>query len=265
MTMTAVPAQNIQQTARQRGADACAAELDALLTLARTLAEADWAKPTDCTEWTVRDLLAHVLGQFEGAASLRVFFRRYRTGHRRYPDRTRLDAMTQQQVDNLSHYSPAILIDKLAITGPKAIRVSRRMPGLVRRINGSRMFPDNPLHDPTLAYLVDVIYARDTWMHRVDIACATGRSMTHGAHEQKIVAQVVRELHATWTGPPIVLELTGPTGGTWSVGTGRPVATVRADTVDYLRMISGRDAQPDLDIDGDQSVVGAATAARVVF
>jgi uncharacterized protein (TIGR03083 family) len=127
------------------------------------------------------------------------------------------------------------------------------------------MFPDNPVPGLTLAYLFDVIAARDTWMHRVDIARATGRPMTHGRHEREIVAQIVRELHAGWTGPAMVLELTGPVGGTWRVGNGEPVATVRADTVDYLRLVSGRNVRPELDIEGDHAVARAASAARAVF
>jgi uncharacterized protein (TIGR03083 family) len=265
MTVTAVPARNIERTARQRGADVCAAELDALLAFLRTLDEPDWSKPTDCTEWTVHDVLAHVVGQFEGVASLRLFFRRHRIGHRHYPDRSRLDAMTQQQVDDLGRHSPAALIERLATVGPKAMRVARRMPALLRRLNGTRFFPENPLPDPHLGYLVDVIGARDTWMHRVDIAVATGRPLTHGPHEQEIVAQVVRELGAAWTGPPVIIELTGSVGGAWTLGSGTPVATVRADTVDYLRSLSGRNDQPSLDIDGDRTVAAPLIAARVVF
>ncbi len=260
-----VPAQDIQRTTRRLGAEVCAAELDALLAFLRTLAEQDWGKPTDCTEWTVRDVVAHILGQFEGAASRRTFFRRYRTGHRRYPDRSRLDAMTQQQVDELNRHPPRTLIDRLSIVGHRAVRASRRTPELLRRLDGTRFFPENPLPDPTLGYLVDVIVPRDTWMHRVDIVTATGHPMTHRPHESEIVAQVVRDLHGAWTGPSMVLELTGPVGGTWRIGPGSPVATVRADTVNYLRMLSGRDVHPDLAIEGDQIVAGLATGARVPF
>ena len=34
---------------------------------------------------------------------------------------------------------------------------------------------EDPVPDPRLGYFLDVIAARDTWMHRVDIAVATGR------------------------------------------------------------------------------------------
>src|SRR4029078_8606752 len=37
--------------------------------LVDSLAGADWDAPTDCTEWTVRDMVLHVLGTAEGSAS----------------------------------------------------------------------------------------------------------------------------------------------------------------------------------------------------
>ena len=262
MTVTAEPARDIAMSTRERGLEACAAELDAFLALLRSLDKDDWSKPTDCTEWTVHNVLAHVLGQWEGAASVRMFFRRHRKGHRRYPERTRLAALTQQQVDELSQRPPAELIDQLAAVGPKALRAVRRMPSFVRRFNVNRLFPEDRLPDGSLAYLFDVIAARDTWMHRVDIAVATGRPLAHGPHEREIVAQVVRELHAAWTGPPVTLELTGTAGGTWTIGAGSPAATVRVDTVAYLRTLSGRNDHPAMVIEGD---AGPITAARVVF
>jgi MDMPI C-terminal domain len=63
----------------------------------------------------------------------------------------------------------------------------------------------------------------------------------------------------------VLLELTGPAGGRWALSQGAPVATVRADTVAYLRALSGRNDHPSLDVDGDQTAAAAVAAARVVF
>jgi len=62
----------------------------------------------------------------------------------------------------------------LATIGPKAIRARRRVPGLVRRQRIGRMYPEEPLPDDRLSYVLDVLGLRDPWMHRVDIARATG-------------------------------------------------------------------------------------------
>ena len=92
-----------------------------------------------------------------------------------------------------------------------------------------------------VAYLLDVILNRDLWMHRVDLSRATGRPLVSGGHDQQIVAQVVRDLALGWSAAPVALELTGPAGGFWRLGSGDPVAVVRADAVAYLRALSGRD------------------------
>jgi len=265
MNVVATPAQEIPRTSSQQALTVVAAELDAFLQLLRALDPDDWSRPTDCTGWTVQDVVAHVVGQWEGAAKPWVLLRRHRVGHRRYPDRTRLNAFTQQQIDDLGGHPPATLIDMLATIGPKAVRAVRRTPALIRRLNGSRLFPEDPLPDPRLGYIFDVIAARDTWMHRVDVTKATGRPMTLGTHDREIVAQVVLELGRSWTAPPLTLDLTGPAGGSWSLGQGASVATIRADTIEFLRTLSGRHDNPALQVDGDPGAATALATARVVF
>lgn len=69
-------------------------------------------------------------------------------------------------------------------------------------------------------YLVDVVFTRDTWVHRLDIARATGRAMLlTREHDGRIVADGV----ADWArrhGRPFDLTLTGPAGGHWGQGSG---------------------------------------------
>ena len=102
-------------------------------------------------------------------------------------------------------------------------------------------------------------------MHRVDLAGAAGRPLLPGAHDRVITAQVIADLAQAWHGPPVLPELTGPAGGRWTLGHGRPAATVQADAVDYLRALSGRNDHPDLQINGDPTAAAAVTTARVVF
>src|SRR5215203_5276168 len=99
----------------------------------------------------------------------------------------------------------------------------------------------------------------------VGLARATGRPLVLGAHDRVVVAQVVADLGRAWEGPAVLLELTGPAGGRWALGDGSPVATVRADAVDYLRALSGRNDHPALEADGDHAAAAAVAAARVVF
>ena len=67
-------------------------------------------------------------------------------------------------------------------------------------------------------FLVDTIFTRDTWMHRLDISRATGRPMELTAgHDGRLVADVVTEW-ARRHGQPFALTLTGTAGGQWRSG-----------------------------------------------
>ena len=83
-----------------------------------------------------------------------------------------------------------------------------------------------------------VILTRDPWMHRLDLARATGREPVLTAdHDGVIVADIVAEW-ARRHGRPYRLELTGPAGGSWSSSTGGEEIVM--DAADFCRVISGR-------------------------
>src|SRR6266511_914114 len=227
MQTTTINARQIPPITLDRVAEVATAELEASIALLADLDDRDWARPTDCAGWTVHDLTAHLVGQYQGLAKLSVFLRRHRRAHRRYPALSRLDADNRQQIDDLGGRSGRELVAMLAAIGPKAIRARRRVPALLRRQRIGRMYPDD-----RLGYVLDVLGLRDLWMHRVDLARATGRPLALGAHDRVVVA---------------------------------PVATVRADTVDYLRALSGRNDHPDLEVNGDHTAAAAVATARVVF
>lgn len=91
----------------------------------------------------------------------------------------------------------------------------------------------------SLGYLIDVIYLRDMWMHRIDTAQATGADLVLTAeHDGCIVADVVAEW-ARRHGRPFELELTGHAGGTFSTGSDGGEHTVM-DAVDFCCLLSGR-------------------------
>lgn len=96
-------------------------------------------------------------------------------------------------------------------------------------------------HEPwTFGYLLDVIMTRDPWMHRSDIALATGGGMYLTAdHDGVLIADVVHEW-ADRHGQPYSLTLTGPAGGQWSVGAG--ASQLQMDALDFCRAVSGRGA-----------------------
>src|SRR6266540_2815533 len=92
MQTTTINARQIPPITLDRVAEVATAELEAFIALLADLDDRDWARPTDCAGWTVHDLTAHLVGQYQGLAKLSVFLRRHRRAHRRYPALSRLDA-----------------------------------------------------------------------------------------------------------------------------------------------------------------------------
>jgi hypothetical protein len=90
----------------------------------------------------------------------------------------------------------------------------------------------------SFGYLIDTILTRDTWMHRIDTAQATGRPLVLTPdHDGVLVSDVVTEW-AQRHSAPYVLRLSGPAGGTWSHGTGGEV--IELDAIAFCRILSGR-------------------------
>jgi uncharacterized protein (TIGR03083 family) len=196
-------------------------------------------RPTACPAWDVHAVACHVLGMAEMVASPVEQVRQLRGAKR--AGGLFIDALTGLQVDKHVHRPDADLVADLRAVGRRATRGRRRTPRPLRSVH----LADQPVDETgavtetwTLGYLVDVILTRDTWMHRSDVALATGRPMelTPG-HDGVLVADVAQEWAARH-GQPCSLRLTGPAGGTWHWGTGGPV--VEIDAVDFCRVLSGR-------------------------
>jgi uncharacterized protein (TIGR03083 family) len=216
-----------------------AGEYDRFVAQLRALNDADWHRPTCCADWGVHAMACHVLGMAEMASSPVEQLRQMRGA--RKAGGLFIDALTASQVAKHVHRSPADVVDRLAVVGPKAAKGRRRTPAPVRaiRMGEQPVEETGSLTEPwTIGYLVDVILTRDTWMHRSDISNATGRAMTLTAdHDGVLVADVVAEWAARH-GQPYELTLLGPAGGSWQRGSGGP--SYELDAVEFCRIVSGR-------------------------
>jgi uncharacterized protein (TIGR03083 family) len=212
-------------------------EFARMLDLLGTLDDDEWRRPTACQLWDVRALVAHVVGMTEAQASIRQFAHDYRAARRR-TDGAMIDAMTAAQVRERSHLSPAELVERLAQAAPKAVRARRRTPAPVRF--AVRMGQDPPFDAERwrYGYLVDAVFTRDTWMHRLDICRATSREMVlSDAHDGRLVADVVVDW-ARRHGRPFSLSLTGPAGGRWQTdGSGE---RMELDALEFCWTLAGR-------------------------
>lgn len=193
-----------------------------------------WKAPTDCPAWDVRAMAGHMLGMVQMIATVPEMMRQQLAAGRRVKHGGGLviDALTALQVEKNAGLSTEELVDQMHRLGPKAAKARRRAPGVIR----NRVIADEDGWW-TLGYLFDVILTRDPFLHRVDIARATGAPMrATPEHEGVILDDVVHEWgdrHAS----AYHLELTGPAGGRWQRG---EAELVSMDAFEFCRALSGR-------------------------
>lgn len=213
-------------------------EYDRYLEVLRSLDEVEWAQRTDCPDWDVRLMAAHVLGACAGCASLREQFSQVRRGKAwsTQHDRPEIDGINAVQVADRAHLAPRQICDELAAMIDKAVAGRKRVPGLARRIDVG----DGSGGPMKLGWLMEVIYTRDTWMHRVDTLRAVGRlgdMLLTAEHDGRLVADVVGQWAAEH-GQAFTLTLDGPAGGEFRHGTGGEA--LHLDAVEFMRVVSGR-------------------------
>jgi uncharacterized protein (TIGR03083 family) len=237
MDTTAPTSTDMEQPLRHRDWMRLATEeyrrLDALLA---ELSDDDWQRPTDCSEWTVQQMVAHLVGAANAGASIRELIHQARLGRRLRPGEPGVDGMNAVQVQERADAGPDQLRRELVTLGARGVR---RRGGLPAPLRALPIPFGPPLGTKPLGYLMGCIYTRDEWMHRVDISRASGRPLQLTAdHDGRIVADVVAEWARTH-GQPYRLTLTGPAGGTWSHGDGE---ALELDAVEFCRILSGRAA-----------------------
>lgn len=218
-----------------------ATEYQRLVDQLRSLSPGDWAQPTDCPLWTVRDMAGHSVGMMRDFSSFRSLMRRMRSAS---ADAKRsggpiVDSMTSQQVAEHAGLGSDELIELAGSEGPRAARWRTSTPRLFRSMKMTEEVGGRA-EKWRMGYLLETILTRDPWMHRVDIARATGRPLELTAdHDGRIIADVVAEW-ARRHGQPFTLTLTGPAGGEFVAGDGG--APIELDAVEFCRTLSGRAA-----------------------
>lgn len=220
-------------------------ELTAFVELLNRLEPDDWARPTPCALWDVRDVVAHQAGHVQMGSGLLGFVAQLDPrGTRPYRKRgmSTLDALNQHQVDIRRGRTPAELIAEIREGTPGAIASRGRLNAIARTIR----VPAPPVGFVGLGTLLHRIFPRDMWIHRLDIADATGKPFEQTpAHDGVMVALTVADAarYIEKKAPEIsfTLTLAGPAGGTWAIGRGQTAAwELRMDVTDFMRRSSGR-------------------------
>mgnify|MGYP000902544488 CR=1 FL=1 len=142
-------------------------ELERFLSLLEKLEADDWNKPTACTAWTVRDMLAHQAGGYASGSGYLELIRQYsaRPQNGELPE----DAINALQIRERQAKSPNEIIAELRQVGPPAIhnwayrfRLAKQLTRLIKvshPVSGTISFE----------YLMWVIHSRDTWIDRKSV------------------------------------------------------------------------------------------------
>jgi len=238
--MTARPVDTIQPITRSETERLARTEYERMASQLRSLAPEEWSRSTDCPLWDVRAVAGHSLGMMATFVGFRRLFAAMSAASKtsKREGGPMVDALTAKQVADHADLSTEELIGRVDEIGPRAAHWRASAPWLFRKM------PMKEKVGPTvetwrMAYLLDTILTRDPWMHRIDIARATGRDLELTAeHDGRIVADVVAEL-ARRFGQPFTLTLTGPAGGEFVAGDGSG-EHVTIDAIEMCRTLSGR-------------------------
>jgi uncharacterized protein (TIGR03083 family) len=246
-------------------------ELKRFQALIESLAEEDWHQPTDCSLWTVKDIVAHQAAHVCSVTSVRSFMSQSNPMVMRSylkNGMNMLDAMNQAQVDLRRQYTPGQLIAEIQDTTQRSLEGRNRLPAFVR----SLVLPLPGLDQPrSLGYLFDLIYSRDMWMHRIDICHAIGRKMPlDAAHDGRIVALIVKDLAEKSKrglhGGAVLLELTGAAGGSYRIGeNSTPQATIEIDVLTFAALTSGREKAANVLTSSRAVISGDTTFGKTVL
>ena len=242
MTMTSTDVTSLEPLTHHEAMRLQEYELACTLRMLRSLEGDAWSAPTDCPAWDIRAMYQHVLGACEAGASMRENvhqLRRARTYRKRHGGSLEA-ALSAGQVTERADLSGVQVVERLAAAAPKTVRGRNRTPALVR--NHAKMAVDGPVYETwKLGYLIDTIYLRDLWMHRVDAAHALDLTLELSPdHDGRIVADVVAEWGRRH-GQAFLLELTGPAGGTYKCDPDSPSSDhLSLDAVEFCRTLAGR-------------------------
>jgi uncharacterized protein (TIGR03083 family) len=192
--------------------------------------------------WTVHETVSHLIGAASGHASVRES-KRQAGQVRKHQEEFGSDGATARTSVHIEEYAalpPAQMIFRLRSLAPRAIDGRQRRESWFGPAHKPPAYGNPNLGTPglSLAEMCNVSLARDVWLHRFDIAEATGHDPVYN---DDIDGAVLAGVVAEWCerhGQPVDLELTDPFGGHFVSGEGGP--HIKMDALDFCRVVAGR-------------------------
>lgn len=234
--MESIDVGTIEPIGRREASRLASDEYRRFIDLVASLSDSEWKTATECPGWDVRATAGHVLGGMEANASIRENVHQL-LGSRKRPE-PMVDAISALQIEERAELTGDQVVARLEKALQPAVKGRKRIPKPLRTL--VRI----PIEIPGIkewwsaGYLLDTIYTRDTWMHRVDVSRALGVEMElTQKHDGRLIADIVAE----WSrrhGKPFELELDGPAGAFFISGDGGEKLTL--DAVEFCRILSGR-------------------------
>lgn len=239
MKATLVRVEDVAPISHREGMALAETEYRRFTDLLDQLGPGDWSTQTVCTDWNVKQLVAHVVAFAESNASFRVFASGMRRGKKRAAQKGYdhfIHGMNEVQVQEREHLTPAELVDRWSAIWPKALKGRKRFPPFMRPLPVEFGPPIGK--KPMGSYLMDVVFTRDTWMHRIDICRAVGLDPVVTAdHDRRLIEDMVAEW-ARIHNLAFTFHLEGPAGGTFVSHNGSEELSI--DAVEWIWIVSGR-------------------------
>ena len=260
MSQTAIRLEEIPKPSHSEWQELGPAVDQALIETLRSLSDEDWNSLTECAPWTVKDMMAHVIGWSEATISPIVATKHTIAGlkTKKAHDGVWLDAANQFQVDSLADLSAKEVLKRFEDLSPKYHRIRSRYGA------ATGIFPMKEPFSGTwvpVRFMFDTIFVRDHFMHHIDICRATGREMPVGDAERRIAHDAFREW-GNKTNASVVLELSGPAGGTFVRGAGE--TRIAGDAIDLCRVLAGRRCDT-FEITGDSEAAARWLSTLAAF
>ena len=218
-----------------------------MTSLLRDLSEDEWSLVTRCAPWTVKDVVAHLVGWGEAFTSMKEMRSQIARALRRSKEfGNATDAQNNIQVEDRAHLSGPELTARLDKVIPKEGVVRRRFGTALRYLPLYSSYLGGPF---TAGYLFNVIFLRDLLIHRLDLCAATGREPSLTNADQRVIEDMLKD----WARRRKANVEIEDGGRTYLAGAG--TNTITAPVHHVVDALSGRRDPTTLDINGNRSEV----------
>ena len=228
---------------------------DVFIAMLESIDESGWKTVTRCDPWTVKDMVAHLIGWAEALTS----FRELGSQTRRTLGRVKefgnvVDAQNSVQVDDRKDLPSAEILALFRERMPAETRARRRFGTGLRYV---------PFYLPYLGgatnagYLFNTIFLRDLLIYRLDISEALDIPFEMTEAERRVAADMLKDW-ARRTGADVQV-IDGDT--TYVAGAG--IDTIEAPLSHVVEALSGRRDPSLVRVNGDRVRVEAWLAAGV--